>query len=1075
MAKARNAPDPPKNSERQFERLVRCIPDGLYTLRFNAAGEMAFTYVSARLCQILGINGHDLLTDSGLAFASVHPDDLAGLVQANERARQALTPFFWEGRFLVRGELRWIRISSEPTPLPGGGSEWSGIVSDTTDYKKALVAHHEQKTRMQAIFNGATDGIILADVNTRRFVDVNDTICSMLGYSREEMLQLGVDDIHPKAEMPRVIEGFLRQARGEVKVVEQPVQRNDGSVFSADVSVVPVEIDGQPYMAGFFRDITERKAAHTALQSSEKRLKTVLDTASDGIHVLDENGHVILCSESFARMLGYTPDEAANLDFTDWDAAHSREELHAKFQALFDNGATFETLHRRKDGSIFSAEINANGIEIDGRKYLYASSRDITSRKLAENLLKEKTDRLDEAQRIAKIGSWELDVLTNHLTWSNGIFRITELDETNGANLTAFLAVIHPDDRETVTVAWARSLQAREPYSIVYRLRTADGRIKHVHERGETDFDAKGWPLRSRGTLQDITEQSAAQERIRLYAKLFEHLGDAIIVTDHDNRIIEVNLAFTKLTGYSPEDVRGHDPKLLASGNTPCETYQVMWASLAEMDYWQGELWDRRKDGSVYPKWTSISAVRDNAGAVTHYVASFSDISERKAAEERMERLARYDPLTGLFNRFALQERMEQALVSAQRDGTQVAVMLIDMDRFKLINDTLGHQAGDALLVQVARRLSEGIRESDIVARLGGDEFVVVLTRIRSGLKVGVHIATKILEDLNAPYDFEGYEMRSTPSIGISVFPMDGENPAELLKNADLAMYHAKSNGKNNYQFFSTAMNEATVERVRVELDLRKALVDKQFEVHYQPQLCTADSRICSFEALVRWRHPERGLLSPAGFIPIAEETGLIEDLGAWVLDEACRQLAAWRKDSFGGLRVAVNLSAHQLRSPGLVDLVRQTMDRHGIGPGELELEVTESVAMNNPEQAIDQLRALRDLGISLAIDDFGTGYSSLAYLKLLPVHLLKLDRSFVHDIETDSDDAAISAATLALAHNLGLKVVAEGVETEGQIRFLLDHRCDFLQGYLLGRPTPGDQCSLLLGSQDKLRSLLDL
>lgn len=558
--------------------------------------------------------------------------------------------------------------------------------------------------------------------------------------------------------------------------------------------------------------------------------------------------------------------------------------------------------------------------------------------------------------------------------------------------------------------------------------------------------------------FKDVTERHRAEEALQLYANIFEHSGEAIMVTDHANRIIEVNPAFTRQTGYALEEIRGKNPRLLSSGRTPEETYQLMWTALQETGYWQGELWDRNRDGEVYPKWASISAIRDENDVLTHYIASFTDISERKAAEARIEHLAHHDSLTGLFNRYNLEIRLSQAVLSARREHECLAVMFIDLDRFKVINDTLGHQVGDLLLVEVAQRLRACIRESDIAARQGGDEFVVVLSAM-SGPEDASNVASKILQTLSLPYQIGADVLHSTPSIGISVFPEDGEDAGTLMKNADTAMYHAKAQGRNNLQYFTAAMNDAANERLLLERELREAIDAGQLLLHYQPQFAANDTqetaRPVAVEALVRWAHPERGLISPARFIPVAEETGLIIPIGDWVLREACRQLAEWKTLGIGPRRVAVNLSAHQLRNPDLVVSVASTMAQYGLSRDELELEITESVAMTDPEAAVEKLRALRDLGVTLAIDDFGTGYSSLAYLKRLPIQVLKLDREFVRDIEVDENDAAISAATLALAHSLGLQVVAEGIETPGQSQFLRQHGCDLLQGYLYGKPCP--------------------
>jgi len=553
---------------------------------------------------------------------------------------------------------------------------------------------------------------------------------------------------------------------------------------------------------------------------------------------------------------------------------------------------------------------------------------------------------------------------------------------------------------------------------------------------------------------RDISDRKRSEEALRLYAKVFENSGEAIMITDRDNRIVAVNQALVRDTGYARADLLGRDPRVLASQRTPRDTYRAMWSALQETGYWQGELWDQRKDGVTYPKWAAISAIRDDAGELTNYIASFTDISERKAAEARIDHLAHHDALTGLYNRYNLETRLAQSLLAARRENRLLAVMFIDLDRFKIINDTLGHGAGDQLLVEVARRLGDCVRESDIVARLGGDEFVVALTSLGCDMDAAL-IAAKILGELSHPYTIDGRLLHSTPSIGISMFPFNGEDSETLMKNADTAMYHAKEKGRHNFQFFTPAMTAAATERMELERDLRGALAKREYELHYQPQVCARSGRLRGAEALIRWRHPERGLIPPDRFIPIAEETGVIEAIGAWVLDEACRQKAAWRAAGLTDLRVAVNLSAVQLRSPALVATVEAAMAAHGVGRDELELEITESAAMEDPERAIGQLKALRDLGVALAIDDFGTGYSSLAYLKLLPIHTLKLDRAFVRDIESDENDAAISAATIALARNLGLKVVAEGVETESQRTFLSHHDCDLLQGYLFGRPEP--------------------
>lgn len=557
--------------------------------------------------------------------------------------------------------------------------------------------------------------------------------------------------------------------------------------------------------------------------------------------------------------------------------------------------------------------------------------------------------------------------------------------------------------------------------------------------------------------VRDITARTQSEATLQLYASVFANSGESILITDRDNHIIAVNAAFSRSTGYTLDEVSGKNPSMLASGQTTFEIYQALWAALERHGFWQGELWDRRKDGSIYPKWALISEVKNASGERTHYIGSFIDISERKAADASINLLSYHDPLTGLLNRLSVREQMAQMIARAQREKRGLAVALIDMDHFRSINDSLGHAVGDDFLGEVAVRLRACARDGDVVGRLGGDEFVVVLPVVEDVVAVA-RAAEKFLWSLGQPYQIGEHVLHSTPSIGLAIYPDDGEDAESLLKDADVAMYHAKSQGRNNIQFFTATMNQEATERLRLDHELRVALEQGQFELHYQPQVdgCSSGDKPCrvvGVEALVRWRHPQHGLVPPLKFIPVAEEMGLILPLGEWVLNEACRQLRIWRDAGVNDVTMAVNLSAHQLRDPALVGMVAQTLARHGLVGADLELEITESVMMNDPQASIGKLKTLREMGLHLSIDDFGTGYSSLSYLKLLPIHTLKLDQSFVRDLETDTNDVAICTATIALAHSLNLKVVAEGVETAAQYSFLIAQRCDILQGYHFSKP----------------------
>lgn len=539
-------------------------------------------------------------------------------------------------------------------------------------------------------------------------------------------------------------------------------------------------------------------------------LKDFVDAIPVALFVKDRRSRILLMNAACEEHWGMSFTELRGTDASHRFPADQMEWFLSKDREAFEYGQQIEF-----EETVWNARRNENRVghtikrpfyDADGNpQYLVCTTIDITERKRAEESLSISRDQLNEAQRIAKLGSWTLDLRDNHLVWSDEIFRIFEIDPARfGASYEAFLNAVHPDDRERVNRAYTESVANRAPYDITHRLLFPDGRIKYVHERCETLYAADGSPVLSRGTVQDVTQNRLADEALQLYASAFRHSGEAILISDRNNHIVDVNLAFTRLTGYTIDDLRGQDPRVLASGHTARDTYQTMWEELHQSGHWQGELWDRSKTGDIYPKWTSISVLRNDQGDITHYIASFVDISERKAAEERIHRLAHHDMLTGLLNRFSLESRLEQAVFSARREGAQLVVMFIDLDQFKIINDTHGHHVGDELLIQVARRLKSAVRESDIVARLGGDEFVVVLTNLESGA-VAVQVACKIVHLLSQPFEVEHHALTSVPSVGISIFPDDGEEAATLLRNADLAMYHAKASGRDGdkYRFFA--------------------------------------------------------------------------------------------------------------------------------------------------------------------------------------------------------------------------------------------------------------------------------
>ncbi|WP_193771102.1 EAL and GGDEF domain-containing protein [Candidatus Magnetaquicoccus inordinatus] len=562
--------------------------------------------------------------------------------------------------------------------------------------------------------------------------------------------------------------------------------------------------------------------------------------------------------------------------------------------------------------------------------------------------------------------------------------------------------------------------------------------------------------------LSSLEAQKRAESGLRLAAKVFEHASEAIVITAVDGSIVDINQAYSHITGFSREDVIGANPRIGKSGRHEPDFYRQMWEAILNYGQWAGEVWDRRKNGEIYPKWLSINAVKDADGVITHFVGIFSDISHVKTTEERLEQLAFYDPLTRLPNRMLFKDRAKKAIAWSERHGAKGAVCFIDLDRFKYVNDTLGHAAGDKLLVEVARRLLACVRVSDTVARLGGDEFTVILTDLERGEQAAV-VADKIIASVSQPVDLDGHQANIGASIGIAIFPDDGNTYDLITQYADLAMYHAKEAGRGTSRFFELSMNAKSTKRATLESSLRRALKNKEFLLHYQPKVELRSGRVIGMEALVRWQQPDGTMVSPLDFIPLAEETGLIVPLGQEILQMACQYNKKLLDQGLPPVKVAVNLSGRQFQDRELHTSIQSILLKTGLAPEWLELEVTESMMMKDERQAIVTLQQLREIGLSIAMDDFGTGYSSLSYLKRFPISSLKIDQSFVRDLVEDSDDAAIVAAIVSMAKSMRLRVVAEGVENRHQKEFLQRLDCDEIQGYWLSRPLIGDSFAQFL------------
>ena len=655
-------------------------------------------------------------------------------------------------------------------------------------------------------------------------------------------------------------------------------------------------------------------------------------------------------------------------------------------------------------------------------------------------------------------------------TWvSENITRLLGYDVTECLHADWWLPRVHPDDRERV-LAQVPRLLAEGSIVMEYRFLDRTGAMRWVRDQQRLLHADKGDPtVQVVGSWNDITNERSAQERLRLLGVAFESSREAVIITDLTPRILAVNPAFTRMNGYTEAEALGQNPNIQRSGRHDLAFYRTMWEGVRTAGFWEGEVWNRHKNGEVFPQWLSINTVRDEAGQPTHYVAVASDLSQLKHSEEKLRRLAHFDLLTDLPNRVLLELRLAHALERAHRHGHGVALLVIDLDRFKTINDSLGHAAGDSLLQAVAQRLRTRLRSEDTLARLAGDQFGAVMEGL-ADFRDAERMARELQAILETPFVMPGdLEAYVTASVGISICPEDGTTAAVLLDKANTAVHRAKEIASGHVSYYTGELNSKALTTLELESALRRALERGEFVLHYQPKVDLSSGRIAGAEALIRWQRPGHGLVPPLQFIPLAERSGLIVPLGAWVIEETCKQMRAWTDAGLTNVGVAINVSARQFRGDELEATISGALARHAIEPQQLMLELTESMLMERPDETVQRLTSLKKLGVTLSLDDFGTGYSSLGYLSRFPIDQLKIDRSFVTDIVSDPSSAIIATSVIVLAHRMGIEVVAEGVETEPQLGYLRKNRCDKMQGYLFSKAVPADEFSELVRQEKSL------
>lgn len=926
-----------------------------------------------------------------------------------------------------------------------------------------------------------------------KVVYINPAGCELLDYDLPSAV-IGHSISHfLHVDYGEVVEAVLAEGGGCGELHPVKFRREDGSHVDTELLVIP---GGEPGLVVLqARDITERLRASEAILQSENRYRQLVDNALDLTCVVSD-GKITFINMAGVRVLGA-------MDASDVVGREVRTLIHPDYQGLTDVGlesligetCAFPLKFVRLDGEPIDVEISVMPFGND-RSTFMMEVHDITDHLRSAAAVRDREQTLRGIMETVADAVITIDVKGLIQTFNPAAERIFgyAAEEVVGHDVAMLMSGPDRDRHSSYLSSYAsgrppaiigvggrEGLGQRKDGTLfpvelaITELKLGDRRlftgiIRDITERKRSEEALKHArdelevrvEERTQELTQEIGERRLAEKRLSLAAKVIENLNEGVVVTDSDFHVTAVNRAFTTITGFSPDDVIGESPHFHEAISDQPGLYAQMWKAIEQNGRWQGEIWNTRKDGERVAERLSVVALASPNGAIEQYAIVTRDITQRKLDEERIRYQANYDALTGLPNRALFLDRLTQGLPNMKRAGQKLGLMFLDLDGFKLVNDTLGHDVGDMLLQEAARRLLACVRDGDTVARLGGDEFTVIMPNIDDPKSTTI-VARRILDALNQPFVLKGQEAFVSGSIGLTIFPDDAVDAAELIKNADAAMYRAKDQGKDNYQFYTADLNEEVKQRLVFKNGLVKALERNEFILYYQPKLTLENGVIGSVEALIRWMSPELGMVSPVDFVPILEETGMVVEVGEWALRTACNQHKAWTAMGLPHIRVAVNLSARQLRESNFVSIVERVLKETGIGPDGLEIEITESMLMSDAAKAVVALEQLHDMGLHIAMDDFGTGYSSLSYLKRFPIDTIKIDRSFVNDIATSPDDAEIIKAILNMGHTLNRRVVAEGVETDEQLAILRDLKCDEIQGYFLSPPLPAEKITALV------------
>lgn len=1056
---------------RESEARFRLMADGAPVLIWLSGPDQSCQWVNQPW---LAFTGRSLAEEIGQGWLErVHPDDLARIKRSyGEDLIEPRCPVSLEYRLRRHdGVYRWFLDTTLPRlDAQGALLGYIGSCIDITARKEAEALIDQAREDLVRAQQVARLGSWTFDLIGDRLTWSTQTY-RMLDYPEDRPVSLAafLEVVHPE-DREALIAQWTGALAGENDYdITHRIVVGGQVQWVRERAEIRRDASGRPVSAlGTMQDVTPLKELANDLERERRRLAEIVWGAGVGTWEWNIETGEIRLNAQWAEMLGYTLGELGQTRIDTWyEFLHpdDRELSQTLVQSHFD-GVTAayecEARMRHKQGHWIWVLDRGRVVSrnAEGRPARMAGTHlDITARKQAEAALRVSEERLQLIFDGINDGIWDWNLDSGQVYYSTVWKDQLGYAEDELANhVDTFLALMHPEDSARVRQAIADYLELRSPaYEVEFRMRHKTGGWRWILARGLARRDGDGRPYRMLGSHTDITGRKAVEASLRLAGQVFTSAREGIMITDTSGRIVDVNDAFERITGFSRALVLGHRPNMLRSGHHSREFFSELWRSLRSKGHWYGEVWNRRRDGELFAAQMTIGAVSDEAGKVTHYVALFSDVTAQKEQQRQLERIAHFDALTGLPNRTLFSDRLAQAMAQASRRGGRLALAYIDLDGFKAVNDTYGHKAGDDLLVKIAQRMKDSLRDGDTVARLGGDEFVALLIDLPD-VQSSVPLLMRLLEATSRPITTPLATLHVSGSVGVTFYPQESPIVADqLLRQADQAMYQAKLAGKNRYHVFDAELDRnvrghhESLERVRIALDRR------EFVLHFQPQVNLRTGEVFGVEALVRWNHPEHGLLPPAAFLSEIENHPMIETLGAWVLESALDQVIAWRAAGLN-LRVGVNVSAYELQKPDFLDRLRVLMARHGpAAKGVLELEVLETHALNDMDHVSAVIHQCAELGVQFALDDFGTGYSSLTYLKRLPAQMLKIDQVFVRDMLDDPDDLAILEGVLGLARAFRRRAIAEGVEHAEHGRMLLQLGCELAQGYAIARPMPAE------------------